>query len=78
MTPTTPTTSALRKDIVDAQPFTIDVLYGDHEGGQRTITRFGMIPQTDGEETAVVPDRRPPLEPGPARPSLGAEVGDRR
>ena len=23
---------ALRKDIVDAQPFTIDVLYGDHEG----------------------------------------------
>ena len=40
---------ALRKDIVDAQPFTIDVLYGDHEGGQRTITRFGMIPHTDGE-----------------------------
>ena len=32
------------------QPFTIDVLYGDHEGGQRTITRFGMIPlQTDDD-----------------------------
>ncbi len=40
---------ALRKDIVDGQPFTIDVLYGDHEGGQRTVTRFGMIPHTDGE-----------------------------
>ena len=40
---------ALRKDVEDGQPFTIDVLYGDHEGGQRTITRFGLIPHTDGE-----------------------------
>ena len=39
-----PVYAALRKDIVDARPFTIEVLYGDHEGGQRTITRFGMIP----------------------------------
>jgi len=22
----------------------LDILYGDHEGGQRTITRFGLIP----------------------------------
>jgi hypothetical protein len=27
---------------------TIDVLYGDHEGGQRAITRFGMTPRPDG------------------------------
>jgi hypothetical protein len=26
----------------------IDLLYGDHEGGQRTITRFALIPRTDG------------------------------
>jgi hypothetical protein len=26
------------------RPFTVDVLYGDHEGGQRTITRFGVLP----------------------------------
>lgn len=26
----------------------LDVLYGDHEGGQRTITRFGLIPHSDG------------------------------
>jgi hypothetical protein len=39
---------ALSQDIRDVRAFTIDVLYGDHEGGQRTITRFGMIPrQTD-------------------------------
>jgi hypothetical protein len=34
----------------DASAFTIELLYGDHEGGQRTITRFGMIPvHADGE-----------------------------
>jgi hypothetical protein len=27
--------------------FAIDVLYGDHEGGQRTISRFGMWPYGD-------------------------------
>ena len=31
------------------EPFTVELLYGDHEGGQRTITRFGMIPyEIDG------------------------------
>jgi hypothetical protein len=45
-----PDYAALSRDIRDVQPFTIDVLYGDHEGGQRTITRFGMIPlQTDDD-----------------------------
>ncbi len=36
--------AGLSRDIRDGQPFTIDVLYGDHEGGQRTVTRFGMTP----------------------------------
>ena len=34
----------MSRDIREAKPFTIDVLYGDHEGGQRTVTRFGMTP----------------------------------
>jgi hypothetical protein len=34
-------------------PVSIDVLYGDHEGGQRTITRFGMTPR-QGEDTTWV------------------------
>jgi hypothetical protein len=38
-----------------ATPFTLDLLYGDHEGGQRTITRFGMIPRRDGETTRWFP-----------------------
>jgi len=31
----------------DREPFTIDVLYGDQEGGQRTISRFNVLPTTD-------------------------------
>ena len=38
------------------QPFTIDVLYGDHEGGQRTITRFGMIPMQTGDDKKWFPN----------------------
>jgi hypothetical protein len=40
---------ALRKRVEEAEQFTIELLYGDLEGGQRTITRFGMVPhRTDG------------------------------
>src|SRR5437868_2798639 len=31
------------------QSFTIDVLYGDHEGGQRTISRFSISPARDSQ-----------------------------
>ena len=31
------------------QSFTIDVLYGDHEGGQRTISRFSISPARDAQ-----------------------------
>src|SRR5689334_20325751 len=34
-------------------PVSIDVLYGDHEGGQRTITRFGMTPR-QGDDTSWI------------------------
>ncbi len=27
---------------------TVDVLYGDLEGGQRVISRFSMLPRQDG------------------------------
>ncbi|MDX6244441.1 MAG: hypothetical protein QOE76_2164, partial [Frankiales bacterium] len=31
-----------------AQQLTIDVLYGDHEGGQRVVSRFVMTPHDEG------------------------------
>jgi hypothetical protein len=36
-----------RRAIEERQDIYIDVLYGDLEGGQRTITRFGMRPAGD-------------------------------
>jgi hypothetical protein len=34
----------LCRTIASGETFTLDLLYGDSEGGQRTVTRFGMIP----------------------------------
>jgi hypothetical protein len=39
-----------RRSIETATPFTVELLYGDSEGGQRTISRFGMIPLVVGEK----------------------------
>ena len=38
----------LREAIAARTPISIDVLYGDHEGGQRTITRFNLAPRSHG------------------------------
>jgi hypothetical protein len=51
-----PDYAALSHDIRNVQPFTIDILYGDHQGGQRTITRFGMIPLQTGDDTKWFPN----------------------
>lgn len=44
--------SALAERTKDGQPFVVDVLYGDVEGGQRVITRLGLSrsPAHDSEE----------------------------
>jgi len=42
--PEDPRYSPARKVIEDHQPWTVELLYGDHEGGQRCITRFTMFP----------------------------------
>lgn len=39
--------------IAEPRAVTIDVLYGDHEGGQRVITRFGMTPRQQGQGWVV-------------------------
>ena len=47
--------ASLRKDIEESEPFTVELLYGDHEGGQRTITRFGMIPHSSEDACSWFP-----------------------
>jgi hypothetical protein len=39
---------SISRAIADRQPITIDLLYGDHEGGQRTITRMSLTPFDSG------------------------------
>jgi hypothetical protein len=42
-------------DAVDGRSYlTVDLLYGDHQGGQRMISRFGMTPRDDGGWIAAV------------------------
>ncbi len=40
----------MRALIEARQPFTIDLLYADFEGGQRMISRFGLAPRGQGDE----------------------------
>lgn len=45
----------LSRAITKSTPFTIEILYGDHDGGQRTITRFGMVPWPTGDQVHWFP-----------------------
>jgi len=57
-----------QQDIEASAQFTIEILYGDHEGGQRTISRFRHGPVDGGGGDALVSGGVAALEPGPARP----------
>ncbi len=40
---------AVAREAIEArEQLTVDLLYGDHEGGQRVISRFGLLPRGDG------------------------------
>ena len=43
----------VRSAIEERRPMAVDVLYGDQEGGQRTITRFAILPAADGSWLAT-------------------------
>ena len=46
--PDDPVRSGLTRVLAEREPFTIDVLYGDQDGGQRTVSRFHVLPGGDG------------------------------
>ena len=62
----------VREAIAARTPLSVDLLYGDHEGGQRTITRFYMVPRAREEGGAVAVDLLDltALEPRSRRPAL--------
>ena len=43
-----PQYKAARRAVETRQPWTVELLYGDHEGGQRVITRFTALPRENG------------------------------
>jgi hypothetical protein len=43
-----PVLPLFRRSMSDREPFTIELLYGDQEGAQRTISRLTVLPASDG------------------------------
>jgi hypothetical protein len=37
----------LRACITNREPFTIELLYGDQEGGQRRVSRYSVLPHSE-------------------------------
>jgi hypothetical protein len=52
--PAAPEFAGAREAIDARQRMAVDLLYGDHEGGQRTISRFVFTPREDGQWIVVV------------------------
>ncbi|MEP6651378.1 MAG: hypothetical protein ABJA74_15925 [Lapillicoccus sp.] len=51
--PTEPDFIEVAEAIRAESPLTVELLYGDEEGGQRTITRYSLLPHHDGEGPLV-------------------------
>ena len=51
-----------RRAVEAPQRMTVDILYGDFEGGQRVITRFLLTPHESEDEVALARVGGPPLE----------------
>jgi hypothetical protein len=45
--PADPSFAAASEALLTRQPVTVDLLYGDHLGAQRTVTRFVLLPRLD-------------------------------
>jgi hypothetical protein len=54
--PSDPLFDRVRQAVRAEDPLQVDLLYGDHEGGQRTIVRFVISPwpETDGERAYTI------------------------
>jgi hypothetical protein len=74
------------KAVTSRGQMTVDLLYGDHEGGQRVITRFGLMPR--GEDAWLLtagrywnvdrpdPRERPAVQPQPRPTTSGHPAGE--
>jgi len=63
--PAAPEFAPARSAVQERRRFAIEILYGDHEGGQRTISLFTFTPRQDGAWTAAVARHWSIDRPGP-------------
>jgi hypothetical protein len=61
-----PQCERFRRIAKDREPFSVDLLYGDQDGGQRTISRFTVLPAGD-EGWYCLASRHWPVEGPPPR-----------
>jgi hypothetical protein len=52
--PASPAFAAARSAVETRAQLMVEILYGDYAGGQRVVSRFGLIPRDDGGWLAVV------------------------
>jgi hypothetical protein len=52
--PTEPLFGEVASAVAERRTITIDLLYGDQEGGQRTVSRFALIPVENGQPIVAV------------------------
>jgi hypothetical protein len=52
--PADPEFTEVSDRIVKRERLLLDILYGDHQGGQRVVSRFSLIPRDDGGWFATV------------------------
>jgi hypothetical protein len=52
--PADPEFDAIKAQITARERIVIDLLYGDHQGGQRVISRFSLMPRGDDGWAAIV------------------------
>ncbi len=52
--PSEPIFAEIRDAATQGRMITIDLLYGDQEGGQRTVSRFTLMPMENGQPIAAV------------------------
>lgn len=49
-----PLQELVEKRVAERERLVVDILYGDHQGGQRVISRFSLIPGQDGRWLSAV------------------------
>jgi hypothetical protein len=52
--PAAPAFAAVREAVRSGEVVRVEILYGDQEGGQRTITQFALVPRDEGIWIATV------------------------